>query len=166
MKVIIYNIIKLTIKVSPLKVSSNIIRYIGVAKGPLIFIPAILYTLSRRIELIYTYRINLRIQMKGEEGKNILIRYKPSAQKSQIIGHQRYPVQIPSSLRRLLKVLAFSISLVKITQKKGLLSTLLYYRRQYILSSGGLITRSSSIVLQSWKAQSVIALASIVSIGL
>lgn len=54
---------------------------------------------------------------------------------------------MPSSLRRLLKVSAFSISPVEITWKKGLSSTLSCYRRWYISSSGGSIARSSSMVL-------------------
>lgn len=51
-KAIIYDTAKLSVEVSSLKNSPGIIRLVGIAKGPLVFVSAILYTLSRRIEPI------------------------------------------------------------------------------------------------------------------
>jgi hypothetical protein len=77
-------------------------------------------------------RISSRIQTNREKREHIPMRYKPSALKSWIVGARRYFARMPSSLKRPLKVSAFSILPVEITWKKGLPSTLSFCRRWYI----------------------------------
>jgi len=54
MKAIIYNITKFTVEISPLEIGFGIIKYIKIAKSPLIFISVIFYILNSRIKFIYT----------------------------------------------------------------------------------------------------------------
>ena len=53
-KAIVHDTANFSVKVSPLKVGPGVVRHIGIAKGPLVFVSAMLHALSRRIELVCT----------------------------------------------------------------------------------------------------------------